>query len=82
VFSFNGFQSPVSLAGEARNPSKSIPFALVGSILLALVIYAMLQVAFIGAVSPSSIASGWHGLNFASPFAELAIALNLNWPSP
>jgi amino acid transporter len=79
VFSFNGFQSPVSLAGEARNPSKSIPFALVGSILLALVIYVMLQIAFIGAVSPSSIASGWHGLNFSSPFAELAIALNLNW---
>ncbi|KVK75964.1 amino acid:proton symporter [Burkholderia cepacia] len=79
VFSFNGFQSPVSLAGEARNPSKSIPFALVGSILLALVIYVLLQVAFIGAVSPSSIAAGWHGLNFSSPFAELAIAVNLNW---
>ncbi|SIT49325.1 putative amino acid-proton symporter YbeC [Paraburkholderia piptadeniae] len=79
VFSFNGFQSPVSLAGEARNPSKSIPFALIGSILLALVIYVLLQVAFIGAVSPSRIASGWHGLNFSSPFAELAIALNLNW---
>src|ERR1700724_249687 len=26
VFSFNGFQSPVNLAGEARNPARSIPF--------------------------------------------------------
>ncbi|MDH4554128.1 APC family permease [Pseudomonas sp. BN417] len=79
VFSFNGFQSPVSLAGEARNPSRSIPFALIGSVLIALVIYVLLQVAFIGAVSPDSVAAGWHSLNFTSPLAQLALALNLNW---
>lgn len=79
VFSFNGFQSPVSLAGEARNPGKSIPFALIGSVLIALVVYVLLQVAFIGAVSPHSIANGWHSLNFDSPLAQLALALNLNW---
>lgn len=79
VFSFNGFQSPVSLAGEARNPTRSIPFALVGAILIALVVYVLLQVAFIGAVAPSSIAGGWHGLDFTSPFAQLALAVNLNW---
>src|ERR1700753_2820951 len=42
VFSFNGFQSPVNLAGEARNPSKSIPFAVIGSRVRALVIYVAL----------------------------------------
>jgi len=79
VFSYNGFQSPVSLAGEARNPGRSIPFALVGSVLIALVVYVLLQVAFIGALSPASIAEGWHRLNFDSPLAQLALALNLNW---
>ncbi|CAI3802570.1 Aspartate-proton symporter [Pseudomonas sp. MM221] len=79
VFSYNGFQSPVSLAGEARNPGRSIPFALVGSVLIALVVYVVLQVAFIGALSPASIAEGWHKLNFDSPLAQLALALNLNW---
>jgi amino acid transporter len=79
VFSFNGFQSPINLAGEARNPSKSVPFAVIGSILLALVIYVLLQVAYIGAVSPSDVMKGWSHFNFASPFAELALALNLNW---
>jgi len=79
VFSFNGFQSPVNLAGEARNPSKSVPFAVIGSILLALVIYVLLQVAYIGAVNPADVAKGWSHFNFASPFAELALALNLNW---
>ncbi len=79
VFSFNGFQSPVNLAGEARNPSKSVPFAVIGSILLALVIYVLLQFAYIGAVNPADVAKGWSHFNFASPFAELALALNLNW---
>jgi amino acid transporter len=79
VFAFNGFQSPVNLAGEARNPAKSVPFAVIGSILLALVIYVLLQIAYIGAVNPADVMKGWSHFTFASPFAELAIALNLNW---
>ena len=79
VFSFNGFQSPVNMAGEATNPARDIRIAVVGSILIALLIYLLLQVGFIGAVIPSTIASGWHGLNFSSPFADLAISANLNW---
>ncbi|WP_153098940.1 APC family permease [Paraburkholderia hayleyella] len=79
VFAFNGFQSPINLAGEARNPGKSVPIAVIGSILIALVIYVLLQVAYIGAVNPADVVNGWSHFNFASPFAELAIALNLNW---
>src|SRR6185437_14898546 len=80
VFSFNGFQSPVNLAGEARNPGKSIPFAIVCSIVLATVIYVLLQVSFIGAVPREMLANvGWHGINFSSPFADLAIILGLQW---
>jgi amino acid transporter len=79
VFAFNGFQSPINLAGEARNPSKSVPFAVIGSILFALVIYVALQIAYIGAVDPAAVMNGWGHFSFASPFAELAIALNLNW---
>ena len=80
VFSFNGFQSPVNLAGEARDPARSIPFAVLGSILLAAVIYVILQVAYLGAVPPALLAkAGWHGLELRSPFAELALLVNLNW---
>jgi len=79
VFAFNGFQSPVNLAGEVKNPNRSIPIAVVGSILLAGGIYVLLQIAFIGAVSPEQAVKGWGGINFHSPFADLAIALNLNW---
>ena len=80
VFSFNGFQSPVNLAGEARNPGRSIPFAIVGSITIATVVYVILQVAYIGAVPPDLLAkAGWHGLDFSSPFADLAKILGLFW---
>jgi amino acid transporter len=79
VFSYNGFQSPVNLAGEARNPGRSVPFAIFGSIALSTVIYLMLQVAFLGSVSPEHLGEGWAALEYSSPFAQLALALNLNW---
>ncbi|MEK1830283.1 APC family permease [Priestia megaterium] len=79
VFSFNGFQSPINMAGEAKNPGRSIPLAVVGSILIATVIYLLLQMAFIGAVDPSMLVHGWSHLNFNSPFADLAIVLGINW---
>jgi len=80
VFSFNGFQSPVNLAGEAHDPGRSIPFAVIGSIVLATIVYVILQVAYIGAVPPDLLAkAGWHGIDFRSPFAELAIIVNLHW---
>src|SRR3979490_2810193 len=45
VFSYNGFQSPVNLAGEARAPGRSVPIAIFGSILLSTVVYLLLQMA-------------------------------------
>ena len=44
------------------------------------VIYVMLQVAFIGAIDPNLLAQkGWHGINYTSPFADIAILLGMNW---
>jgi amino acid transporter len=79
VFSYNGFQSPVNLAGEARHPGRSVPFAILGSIALSTVVYLLLQVAFLGAVAPDHLREGWAGIEYSSPFAQLALALNLNW---
>jgi amino acid transporter len=79
VFSYNGFQSPVNLAGEARHPGRSVPFAIFGSIALSTVVYLLLQVAFLGSVAPEHLGEGWAALEYSSPFAQLALALNLNW---
>ena len=79
VFSYNGFQSPVNLAGEARNPGRSVPFAILGSIALE---HRGLPAAADG-LSGRGVAGasgeGWAGLEYSSPFAQLALALNLNW---
>ncbi len=79
VFSFNGFQSPINMAGEAKNPSRNVPIGVLGSIAIATVIYVLLQIAFIGATPTALLTHGWAGVNFSSPFAQLAVALNLGW---
>ncbi|MER7763671.1 APC family permease [Streptomyces sp. NPDC097619] len=81
VFAFNGFQAVVNLGGAAKNPGRAIPIALVGALSLGLVIYLALQAAFLGAVPPEHLAQagGWSGVNFNSPFAELAKLLMIHW---
>lgn len=78
IFAFNGFQSIVNFAGEAKEPHRTIPIALISAILICLGIYLILQTGFIGALTPQDLANGWQGINFSSPFVQLAISLNLN----
>ncbi|MCL4560477.1 MAG: APC family permease [Chloroflexi bacterium] len=82
IFSYLGFRQAVELAGEGKNPQKNIPFALIGSVLIGIVIYVFLQLALLGAVSPSSLASGWAKLSYPGtfgPFAGLATTLGISW---
>ena len=80
IMSYDAFQTVINMGGEMVNPHKNIVRGVLISMLITAAIYIMLQVAFIGAVSPASLAkSGWHGINFASPFADIAILLSLNW---
>lgn len=51
IFAYLGFRQSVDYGGEGRNPHKDIPFAVIGSLLIALVIYTLLQVAFTGAIN-------------------------------
>ncbi|MER5171198.1 APC family permease [Thioclava sp. GXIMD2076] len=82
VFSFLGFRTAIDLGGESANPGRNIPMAVIGSVILGAVIYILLQVAFIMALSPDDLADGWASLNFAGsagPFAGLAMTLGMGW---
>ena len=61
VFAFNGFQSPINLAGEAKNPQRNVPLAVFSAIAIATVVYILLQVAFVGATPPSDPDPGLGG---------------------
>jgi amino acid transporter len=82
VFSYLGFRTAIDLGGESSNPSRHIPMAVIGSVLLSAAIYILLQVAFLMALSPGDLAHGWARLTFtgaAGPFAGLAASLGIGW---
>ncbi|HEX5353605.1 MAG TPA: APC family permease [Rhodanobacteraceae bacterium] len=83
IFAYLGLTPIVSVAGEVRNPQRSIPIALILSVLLSTGIYLLLQVAFLGAVPGTMLAHGWRGIDklFALPFHDIAMALGLGWLS-
>lgn len=82
VFSFFGFRNAIDLAGEASNPQRDMPLAVIGSTILAAVVYVLLQIAFLLALPTGSLANGWDHLNFAGsagPFAGLALTAGMSW---
>ena len=80
IMSYDAFQTVINMGGESKNPRKNIVRGVLISMIITAAIYIMLQVTFIGAVEPSTLAKvGWHGIDFTSPFADLAIILGINW---
>jgi amino acid transporter len=92
VFSLLGFEQAVQLGGEARNPSKDLPRAVILSILIGAAIYILVQIAFIGALEPRLLAQAgtWENLANvghspalkalnAAPFYEVAKLAGVVW---
>ncbi|MFC9627617.1 APC family permease [Streptomyces sp. NPDC056930] len=79
VYSVNGFQAPLDFSGEARNPRRNVPAAVLTGIGLAVLVYLGLQLAYLFTVPESLLGNGWQGVDFESPFGQLALVLNLHW---
>lgn len=82
LFAFNGFKQTVELAGEAKNPKKTIIVSIVGSLSIVLVVYLGLQIGFIGALPQGSLGHGWGNLHFsgdAGPLVGLLTDYNIQW---
>jgi amino acid transporter len=84
VFALEGFEQAAQLAGEARNPKRDVPLAVVGSMLMGAAIYILLQLCFTGALNPATLAhSGWANPFGAAgkfgPYYILATSVGLGW---
>jgi amino acid transporter len=86
VFSLLGFEQAVQLGGEAKNPQRDLPRAVILSIVVGATIYILAQFAFIAALSPATLVhyhswtalSGDAGLE-AAPFYTVAKIAGISW---
>jgi len=85
IFSYLGFEQAIQLGGESQNPRRNIPLAVIGSMIIGILLYIALQVAFIAALSSGNLSKGWDAVAFGGkgavfgPFAGLATVLGLSW---
>jgi amino acid transporter len=85
VFAIEGFEQAIQVGGEAENPQRNIPRAVIGSMIIGTVLYLLLEIAFIGALNPANLVHGWaapiSGVGAFGPYATLAASAGLGWLS-
>ncbi len=85
VFALEGFEQAIQVGGEAKDPQRNIPRAVIGSMIIGTLIYLLLEVAFVGALNPAELAHGWAnpiaGVAEFGPYATLATSAGLGWLS-
>ena len=85
VFALEGFEQAIQVGGEAKDPQRNIPRAVIGSMIIGTLIYLLLEVAFVGALNPADLVHGWanpiSGVAAFGPYATLATSAGLGWLS-
>ena len=82
IFAFFGFRLSVELGGEVKNPQVALPLALIGSLVICIILYVILQYVFIAVVPTNALSNGWAHLSFtgdSGPFVGIAVELGLTW---
>ncbi len=81
IFAYLGLTPIISVASEVRNPQRTIPIALILSVLVSTLIYVLLQLAFVGGIPTAMLAQGWARIDhaFSLPYRDIAIVLGVGW---
>ena len=75
VFSFVGFESAATLAKESANPQRNVPFAIIGSAVVAGIFFCVMAYCMVLGMSDNAGAIG----GSASPFADMTNKAGLPW---
>jgi amino acid transporter len=82
VFALQGFEQAIQLAGEAKKPQQDVSRAVITATVIGTVVYILLEIAFIGALSPGHLTHGWAnpiGEGDFGPYATLATGAGAAW---
>jgi amino acid transporter len=82
VFALQGFEQAVQMSGEAHDPKRDVSRAIITAMFIGAAIYILLEVAFIGGLSPSNLVHGWAnpiGKSDYGPYYTLALAAGAGW---
>jgi amino acid transporter len=80
IFAYLGFEQAVEFGAESTNPQRNVPLAVIGSMIIGVVIYLGLAVAFATSFDPGALSKGWSSLSFTGsfgPYAAIASAAGL-----
>ena len=84
IFALIGFRHAIDMAGEVKRPNVTLPLALTLSLVISIAIYAVVQLAFLGALTEEELVGGWGAIHFQhgyGPIASIATALGIGWVS-
>lgn len=81
IFAYLGLTPMISVASEVQNPQRTIPIALILSVILSTIIYVLLQLAFLAGIPDSMLKCGWGNIEqkLSLPYHDIAIALGMGW---
>jgi amino acid transporter len=72
IFAYLGFEQAIQLGAESQNPRRNIPLAVIGSMIIGVILYVGLDLAFAGALDPKSLSKGWDNIAFSGTFGPFA----------
>jgi len=82
IFAYLGFEQAVEFGAESENPRRNIPLAVIGAMIIGVLIYLGLALAFATSINPGSLSHGWSKISFSGsfgPYAAIASSLGLGW---